>query len=77
MKLVSHTLMACTLNEVLRKLSSQSHHPQARPPLAPSLLGHALACVAGAWNQWAQERTGRACLPLARPKKDLQNFDQY
>ena len=37
MKLVSYTLMACTLNEVLRKLSSQSHHPQARPPLAPSL----------------------------------------
>ena len=32
MKLVSYTLMACTLNEVLRKLNSQSHHP-----VAPSL----------------------------------------
>ena len=37
MKLVSYTLMTCTLNEVLRKLTSQSHHPQATPPLAPSL----------------------------------------
>ena len=31
MKLVSHTLMACTLNEVLRTKISES------PPLAPSL----------------------------------------
>ena len=36
MKLVSYTLMACTLNEIRRKLSSQSHHPQATPPLASS-----------------------------------------